>query len=82
MVQIRSNDVDIQQFVAWVNKLNDVIFKVEIGNEARPTEGKNGERNKNYDSREVSNNNKTCPICQFGDHKPMQRDKFRRADDK
>jgi hypothetical protein len=42
MVQIRSNDVDIQLFVAWVNKQNDVISKVEIGNEAWPTKVKNG----------------------------------------
>jgi hypothetical protein len=50
-VQIRSDDIDIQQFAAWVNEQNDVISKVEIGNEARPTEQptkvKNGERNKN-----------------------------------
>jgi hypothetical protein len=26
MVQIRSDDVDIQQFAAWVNKQNDVIW--------------------------------------------------------
>jgi hypothetical protein len=57
-------------------RLNDVISKVKIGNEDRltkwPTEVKNGERNKNYNSIEVSNNNKMFPICQFGDHKLMQ----------
>jgi hypothetical protein len=37
MVQIRSDDVDIQQFAAWVNEQNDVISKVEIGNKARTT---------------------------------------------
>jgi hypothetical protein len=37
-VQIRSDDVDIQQFAAWVNEQNDVISKIEIGNEALPTE--------------------------------------------
>jgi hypothetical protein len=26
----------LQQFAAWINEQNDVIFKVEIGNEARP----------------------------------------------
>jgi hypothetical protein len=67
MVQIRSDDVDIQQFAAWVNEQNNVISKVEIGNEARPTEVKNGERNENCYSREVSNNKKTCPICRFVD---------------
>jgi hypothetical protein len=71
MVQIRSDDVDIQQFAAWVKEQNDVISKVELGNEVRPTEVKNGERKKNYNSREVSNNNKTCPICRLDDHKPM-----------
>jgi hypothetical protein len=80
-VHIQSDDVDIQQFAAWVNEQNDVISKVEIGNEARlterPMEVKNGEENKNYNSREVTNNKKTCPICQFGNHKPMQCDKFR-----
>jgi hypothetical protein len=29
MVQIRSYDVDIQQFAAWVNKQNDVKLKSE-----------------------------------------------------
>jgi hypothetical protein len=47
----------------WVNEQNDMISKVEIGNEARPTEVKNGERNKNYNSREVLKINKTCSIC-------------------
>jgi hypothetical protein len=42
LVQIRSDDVDIQQFLALVNEQNDVISKVEIGNEV-----KNDERNKN-----------------------------------
>jgi hypothetical protein len=65
MVQTWSDDVNIQQLEAWVNEQNDVISKVEIGNEARPTEVKNGEINKNYNLREVSNNNKTCPICRF-----------------
>jgi hypothetical protein len=37
-VQIWSDDVDIQQFVAWVNEQNNVISEVEIGNEARQTE--------------------------------------------
>jgi hypothetical protein len=60
----------LQQFAAWVNEQNDVISKVEIENEARPTEVKNDETNKNYNSREVSNNKKKCPICRFGDHKP------------
>jgi hypothetical protein len=69
MVQIQWDDVDIQQFAAWSNEQNDVISKVELGNEALPTERpkevKNGERNKNYNSREVSNNYKTCSICRF-----------------
>jgi hypothetical protein len=73
LVQIRLDDV---------NEQNDVISKVEIGNEVRPkkrpTEVKNGESNKNYNSKKVSNNNKTYPICRFGDHKPMQCEKFRR----
>jgi hypothetical protein len=51
IVQIRSDDVDIQQFA---NEQNDVISKVEIRNEARPTEVKSGERKKNYNSREAS----------------------------
>jgi hypothetical protein len=76
MVHIRSNDVGIQQFAALVNEQKDVISKVEIGNETRSTERsmevKNGERKKNFNSREVSNNNKTCPICLLDDHKPMQ----------
>jgi hypothetical protein len=42
------DDVDIQQFAAWVNEKNNVISKVEIGNEARPTEVKNDERKENY----------------------------------
>jgi hypothetical protein len=70
-------------FAAWVTEQNNLIFKVEIGNEARhperPTEVINGEINKNYNSREVSNNNKTCSIFQFGEHKPMQCHKFCRA---
>jgi predicted lipid carrier protein YhbT len=45
--QIRSDDVDIQHFAALVNEQIDVISKVEIGNETRPTEVKNCERNKN-----------------------------------
>jgi hypothetical protein len=40
MMQIRSDDVDIPKFAAWVNAQNNVISKVEIGNEARPTEVK------------------------------------------
>jgi hypothetical protein len=56
MVHIQSDDVDIKQFAAWVNEQNDVISKVEIGNEERPTKSKNGEKNKNYNSREVSSN--------------------------
>jgi hypothetical protein len=76
MMQNRSDDENIQQFATWVNEQNDVISKIEIGKEARPTERptevKNCERN----------NNKTCPICRLGDHKPKQCDKFRRADRK
>jgi hypothetical protein len=59
----------MMQFAVWVNEQNDVISKVAIENEAQPTEVKNDETNKNYNWREVSNNNKTSPICQFGDHK-------------
>jgi hypothetical protein len=55
--------VQTQQFATWVNEQNDVISKVEVGNEAWPMEVKNGERNKNYNSGEVSNNNKECSIC-------------------
>jgi hypothetical protein len=77
LVQIRLDDV---------NEQNDVISKVEIGNEIRPkkrpTEVKNGESNKNYNLKEVSNNNKTYPIFRFGDHKPMQCDKVCRTDNK
>jgi hypothetical protein len=35
IVQIRSDDVDIQLFAAWVNEQNHVISKVEIGNDRR-----------------------------------------------
>jgi hypothetical protein len=34
-VQIRSDNIDIQQFTAWVNEQNDLISKVEIRNDRR-----------------------------------------------
>jgi hypothetical protein len=59
------NSVKIQQFADWVSVQNEIVSKVEIGNEAVPVQTKRAGRHENLnnsDSCGVPTNNRMCPI--------------------
>jgi hypothetical protein len=57
------NNVKIQQFVDWVSVQNEIVSKVEIGNEVVPTmKAERYEKLTNSYTCGVPTNHRMCPI--------------------